>query len=495
MREFDYIMKKEVHGQDNKIKQNRAHIWQIAFFSLNNTSTNLFLAMMGYVSYYANGIAGIGVVVISFILTGMRVFDGITDPVIGYILDKTNGRFGKFRPFIVLGYILMAASSLVLFFTTHLVPRFIRAPYFIIIYAVYIIGYTFQTTVVKSGQSVITNDVNQRPLITFFDSTFIMFAHGLTAFYVSVYLIHKYKNFNSSELFAEFVITVVILSAICTVLAVIGIWQKDRKEFFNLENNNSGDKPQNIKFRDYVSILKHNKPIRMLIIAAASDKFAAMVYGNSTVIVMLYGILMKNYPLAGIIGIIVGIPNLGIIYIGIKYAQKYGQKKAMTGATWFAIMFQSVLMIMMIFCDLTKVSVTNINLITIVFLTVFALLNGVKSITNNMVVPMIADCTDYEYTISGHFAPGIMGALFSFIDKSFSALGTFFVGISLSLIGYSKVFPQVGDELTQPLKWMTIFFYCIIPIIGWLITLFAMRYYKLDKAAMKNLYSLKGGKE
>ena len=54
-----------------------------------------------------------------------------------------------------------------------------------------------------------------------------MFAHGLTAFYVSVYLIHKYKNFNSSELFAEFVITVVILSAICTVLAVIGIWQKD----------------------------------------------------------------------------------------------------------------------------------------------------------------------------------------------------------------------------------------------------------------------------
>ena len=168
-------MKKEVHGQDNKIKQNRAHIWQIAFFSLNNTSTNLFLAMMGYVSYYANGIAGIGVVVISFILTGMRVFDGITDPVIGYILDKTNGRFGKFRPFIVLGYILMAASSLVLFFTTHLVPRFIRAPYFIIIYAVYIIGYTFQTTVVKSGQSVITNDVNQRPLITFFDSTFIRF--------------------------------------------------------------------------------------------------------------------------------------------------------------------------------------------------------------------------------------------------------------------------------------------------------------------------------
>ena len=73
-------------------------------------------------------------------------------------------------------------------------------------------------------------------------------------------------------------------------------------------------------------------------------------------------------------------------------------------------------MYMMLFTDLTKVSLAEINGITIAFLLVFALLNGVKSITNNIVVPMIADCTDYEYTLSGHFVPGIMGALFSFID-------------------------------------------------------------------------------
>ena len=91
-----------------KIQANRAKIWQIALFSLNNTSTNLFLAMMGYVSYYANGIAGIGVVLISFILTGMRVFDSVTDPMVGYIIDKTNGRYGKFRPFMVAGYLFSA---------------------------------------------------------------------------------------------------------------------------------------------------------------------------------------------------------------------------------------------------------------------------------------------------------------------------------------------------------------------------------------------------
>ena len=459
------------HGH---IEQNRARIWQIGLFSLNNTSTNLFLAMMGYVSYYANGIAGLSVVLISVILTGMRIFDGVTDPVIGYFIDKTNGEYGKFRPYIVIGYLLMAISSLVLFFTTSLVPVILRPLYFIIVYSVYIIGYTFQTAVVKSGQSVITNDMKQRPMITFFDSTFIMFAHGLVAFYVSVYLIEKYKTFQSQALFSEFVITVVIAAGICSALAVIGIWDKDNVKYFKLDE----DKKQQIHFRDYAAIIKHNKPIRMLVIAAASNKFAQMDVK-----------VRESYAnLAGIIGIIVGIPNLGIIYLGIEHAKRCGQKKTLVRSTYLAIIFQTILMFMMIFSDLTNVSLRHINFITVAFLLVFTLLNGVKSISNNIVVPMIADCTDYEYTLSGHFVPGIMGALFSFIDKSFSALGTGFVGIALAIAGYSKVFPQVEDPLTPQLKFLTIFFYCIIPIIGWIVTIFIMRFYKLDKNTMKGLY-------
>ncbi|MDO5402329.1 MAG: MFS transporter [Eubacteriales bacterium] len=472
-----------------KINLSPGKLWQIGLFSLNNTSTNLFLAMMGYVSYYANGVAGLGVVLISFILTGMRIFDGITDPVIGYFIDKTNGRFGKFRPFIFFGYILMSVSALTLFLTTHYIPKGLRPLYFIIVYSVYIIGYTFQTAVVKSGQSVITNDPAQRPVITFFDSAFIMLAHGLVAFYVSVYLIGKYKTFTSRYLFTEFVITVIIAAGICSILAIIGIWEKDNVKYFKL---NEG-KGQSIHFKDYLDILKHNKPIKMLIVAAAANKFAAMVYGNATVIVMLYGILMNNYPLAGVIGIIIGLPNLGIIYAGIHYARRVGQKKAMVASTWLAVIFQTMLMIMLIFCDMTKVSLRSFNLTTMGFFVIFTLLNGVKSLTNNMVVPMIADCTDYEYTISGHFVPGIMGALFSFVDKSFSALGTGFVGIALSFIGYHRIFPQVEDTLTPRLKFMTIFFYCIIPICGWLITLFIMRFYKLGKKEMTCLYKTENG--
>ena len=87
----------------------RAGLWQIGFFALNNGATNLYLAMMGYVSYYVNGIVGVGVVAVSVILTLLNIFDGVTDPIAGILMDKTNGKFGKFRPFMVMGNMLMTS--------------------------------------------------------------------------------------------------------------------------------------------------------------------------------------------------------------------------------------------------------------------------------------------------------------------------------------------------------------------------------------------------
>ena len=41
---------------------------------------------------------------------------------------------------------------------------------FTLIYAVWVIGYTFQTSVTRAGQTVLTNDPNQRPLFTIFNT-------------------------------------------------------------------------------------------------------------------------------------------------------------------------------------------------------------------------------------------------------------------------------------------------------------------------------------
>ena len=85
-------------------------VWQIGFFTLNNTAVNIYYMMMLYIAYFASGVLGLGVALVSGLIAIMVVFDGVSDPVIGYFIDRTEGRFGKFRPFMVLGNIMMALS-------------------------------------------------------------------------------------------------------------------------------------------------------------------------------------------------------------------------------------------------------------------------------------------------------------------------------------------------------------------------------------------------
>ena len=468
-----------------KIHYNNAKIYQIGLFSLNNAATNLYLALMGYVSYYANSIAGFSVVLISCLLTGLNIFDGISDPIVGFFLDRTKGRFGKFRPFMAVGNLIMAVSTVLLFTTTHIVPKAVRTPYFILIYALFVIGYTFQTVVAKSGQTVITNNPSQRPLSTYFDSIFIMAAYGGSALFVANYLVPKYGGFTNEALYLEYIVWVIVLSAICTFLAILGIWDKDKPSVYVAK------KSQHIGVRDYMDIIVHNKPIRMLIIAACTDQFAATVYSHTTVGVMLFGIMMNNYGIAGLIGVVVALPTLVVVSLGIKVAQHMGQKKALVLFTRLGILFQ-VAMILVLMQDNVNTITFNlkkINLITVAFVVIYILLNGCKSITNNMVVPMIADCSDYEEYRSGRFVPGLMGAMFSFVDKVFAAFGTAFVGLVMMLIGYNHTFPQIGDAVTPVLKWTTLFLYCGTPIIGWEISLIVMRFYSLDHKKMREIAS------
>ena len=466
-----------------KVQQgyNNAKYWQICFFSLNNAATNLYLALMGYVSYYANSIAGFSVVLVSCILTGMNVFDAITDPVVGFMLDRSKGRFGKFRPFMLLGNLIMAVSAVFLHFMTHEINRYMRIPFFVAAYGLFVMGYTFQTVVAKSGQAILTNNPKQRPVSTYFDSLFVMAAFGGTAVFVANYLVPKYGGFTNEALFKEYVVWVVLCSLVCTVLAMIGIASKDKVSLLKKQSS-----IQKVQIRDYWDIIRHNKPIRILILAACMNKFASTVYAHTTVGVMVFGILMNNYAIAGLIGIVTAVPTMFVISAGIRVAQSMGQKRSLMLFTALGIFFQVVMTGVLMQENINAVSFNprHINGITIGFVLVYILLNGCKSITNNMVVPMIADCSDYERYRSGRFVPGLMGALFSFVDKVFAALGTAFVGLVMLVMGYNRRFPQIGDELTGELKGTTLFLYCGLPIICWLLSLFFMKFYELDKRKM-----------
>ena len=469
-------------SNSNNVTYNRAKTWQIGFFALNNLATNLYMFLMTYVSYYATGVVGIAVVLVSSLLTSMRMFDAITDPVIGFLIDKTDTKFGKFRPMIIIGNVILAISVLVLYNVTHLLPEGnTRLIFFIGIYMLYIIGYTFQTACTKAAQACLTNDPSQRPLFTRFDSSFMIVLSTGIAMYTSSYLSPKYGGF-TLEAMKEYSTTVIILSAICTVLAIIGLWEKDRKEFFGI-----GDKGTKVKFRDYISVLKGNRAMQMLIVAAATDKLALQTSGNSSVMVMLYGIVMGNYALYGKMSLITAIPTFLIVLVGTKYASKFGSKKALVATTWLSILGYVALFLVIFLGDPSKISIENFGVMTALWIGVFCFANGVKNVSSGIVIPMIADCADYETYLTGRYVPGMMGTLFSFVDKMISSFATTVVGFAVATIGYTAVMPQATDAYTTEIFWITSFLFMGMPIIGWICSLIAMKFYPLDDKKMQEV--------
>ncbi len=475
--------------EETKTIYNRAKLWQMALFPLNNTATNVYLFFLGYISYYAVGVAGLLFPVVSVVITAMRIFDGFTDPVIGFIIDKTNGRFGKFRPAMILGNIILGASMLLMVNTVHLFPQQFRLLAFGFYYIIYVIGYTFQTACTKAGQTCLTNDPKQRPTFSLYDGIYNIFLFAGFPIIVLNIMVPKHttatvEGLNSLSFHKEFVIVSVALSAVLTVLAVIGIMQKDRTEFFGL-----GNKSEKVQLKDYVDTLKNNRAIQMLIFAASTDKLANTTARNLTVMLIIFAITTGDESLPGSMGAIVALPSMLLLVFGIMYARKRGQKKALVDSTWIALISALTISAFILFGPMSTLSLSSINVFTIIFMLVYIIFAGSLSVAGNIVIPMIADCADYEVYRSGKYVPGMMGTLFSFIDKIVSSFATTIVGLSLAAVGFVDSVPGMSTELTQPLLYVGVFLFMGMPAIGLICSLIAMKFYPLTREKMDEIQS------
>ena len=467
---------------ENGSKYNSAKLWQIGLFTLNNTSTNLHMFILMFVTYYATGIAGLAVMLISTILMATRIFDGIIDPSIGYIIDKTETKFGKFIPLIIIGNIISAGTIIAIYSVTHLLPEAIQLVFFVAMLIINKIGYSFQTSVTKAAQTVLTNNPKQRPLYAIFDGTYNIGIFTGGQIFVSSYLMAKHGGFTMG-LFIELNSYGLILSGIFAILAVIGIAAKDRKEYYGLAGETT-----NTKLRDYWPVIKANRPLQMLTLASAMDKLAISLLRYSVVVVMLFGILLGDYSLSGTMGLITVIPTLLITFIGVAIARKTGLKKAYVTSIWIGLLsFVALIALFLIIDTPTSISLENIGIATILFLILYTLAMGFASLPSTLVVPMIADVSDYETAKSGRYVPGMMGTIFSLIDQLISSLAPTIVGIGVAMIGYTSVFPEVGDTLTPSLFTATLVLAFGLPALGLVISIIAMKFYKLDAKKMAEI--------
>ena len=481
---------------------NRAKLYQLALFPMNNGATNVyFVLILSYVATFGENILGL-IGFASVMVTVMRLFDAITDPIIGSLMDKTSTRFGKFRPFMVIGNVIMAVSVLILYICTPAIPKellWARYVAFTLLYMVWVIGYTFQTSVTRAAQAVLTNDPKQRPLFTIFNTVGSLAGMGVMQFIGPVLAGDGFFGDYNASWFAVMTPIGIVVSVVLTILAIIGIWHKDNEKYFGL-----GGKQERVKIAEYVQIVKTNKPLQRLMVAGGGCKLALSIATNVTVLCMLYGAMMGNYD-----GLYLPMMVLGYVFsapfflLTVRTAQKHGQKRSlMTYITVALLCYVGVLALLLLWkqgdpnWNLSFLSngKLNINLYTILFLLFFGVGYGAYYSTADMPIPMVADCADYETYRSGKFIPGIMGTLFSLVDKLVSSLSSTVVFVAVSFIGYVGL-PTKTTPYMAGMNWVVIALFCLVPMCAWLLTLLAMRGYELDGQRIKTIQAVNAARK
>ena len=62
-------------------------------------SQSMNIVIMGFLSIYCSDVLGINIALVGTLLMVSKIFDGFTDIIAGYIIDKTNTPLGKGRPY------------------------------------------------------------------------------------------------------------------------------------------------------------------------------------------------------------------------------------------------------------------------------------------------------------------------------------------------------------------------------------------------------------
>ena len=127
----------------------------------------------------------------------------------------------------------------------------------------------------------------------------------------------------------------------------------------------------------------------------------------------------------------------------------------------------------MFFSAHTAIAAHPVAMVAFVVLTLLA--NGLRVAVSTGTSSMLADVVDYEAARSGNYMPGTVSGVYGFIDKLVSSLGALIATACVAMIGYTTTAPQPTDSKTMPIVIMGTFLVYVVPIIGWVLTLIALK--------------------
>ncbi|MCP5546627.1 MAG: MFS transporter [Akkermansiaceae bacterium] len=192
-----------------------------AGYSLGDASANfVFQMFLIFPTAFYVDVMGISPASMGTMLLLVRFSDAITDPVMGFIADRTDHKWGKFRPWLLWSALPFA----LLFWAAFTVPSGLgdagRFWYALVTYALLMVAYTVNNVPYSSLNGVMTSDGIERTSV----SSYRFFAAMCAAFIVQGFTLPLVSKFGGEDPARGWSVTIALFAAVSIVFFVIAFF-------------------------------------------------------------------------------------------------------------------------------------------------------------------------------------------------------------------------------------------------------------------------------
>jgi len=377
---------------------------------------------------------------IALVLVISRVFDGITDPLIGYLSDRYNTRWGHRKPWLVVGSLLAVVACWFLY-----VPAGeISVGYFLFWFLMAYLGWTISEIPYRAWMAELSEDYNERTRI----ATWRTFARymGFIAFYGIPFL----PMFETSDFTPETLKVTAILATIALpTTAILAAWLVPRGTALTQRRA--------ISLRAAWPAVVRNKPLLLFLLTYATGGLATgCAFGQLFFFVDGHLGLGPTLALLFVLGAPIGAAAMPF---WSWLALRIGKTR-----TWaWAYAASATFLLLHLF-----IPVGDPGKPWLIFL--FTLVFAVSSVGVVMPAALLADVVDYgRWKFGGDYA-GSYYSLQTMVEKSVEGLG---VAMGLAVLAWFGFDAQAGEQTARATFGLLLGFpvlpavliFCTVPLI------------------------------
>ncbi len=426
-----------------------------------------------YLMMYLTDYRGVGPAFVGVLFMVARIWDAINDPVMGVIVDNTKTKFGKFRPWILIGTILNAAVLVGLFMNNGLEGK----AYLIwcsVFYILWGMTYTIMDIPFWSLVPALTDDENERTQISAIPRICASFAWLIINSF-GLAMVAKLGAGNDVKGFSILAIIIAIIFIISSVLTFIFC-----KEKVNTQADALQAKKEKTDLKAMWRVLSKNDQVIVIVLIALFFNIAYQLSNSFALFYFKYvaersfategnGILYPVY--AGV----AGFAQMASMAILPFLSQKIGKK-----VSFFLASFLPVFGFIFLFA-VGYIAPTNTILVGIAS----AIVNSGIGFMLVFITVILSEVVDYgEYKL-GTRNESVLFSMQTFVVKFAGAFSGFLSGIGLKLIGY------VANQEQTPFaeNGMRVIMFFIPAVLSALCFLIYKKGYKIDSETYSKIKS------